>query len=166
MIVAACLRRRDFERARSHPGLSAFSSHRDFMWEREALLLSYAFAGVRAHPQLVPFQAFERWARLTGTPVNLDGLDEFAGHWRWRTKNRDAPVVGRLGEPGDPERNPVSSGGAQCVCIRPEVFVRWRDDFAKSGLFDPPSLDVYAAHVLDFCVSSFNSWRRPDVSLA
>jgi hypothetical protein len=165
-MVAGCLRRLDFERARAHPGLSVWRSHGEFMSERDALLVSYAAAGVTAIPQRVPFEAFESWSRLTGAPINLDGLDEFAAHWRWRGMHGDAPVIGKFGCPGDPERNYIAAAGAQRVCIRPEVFLRWRDDFAKSKIFAPPDLDVYAAYVVECCISAFRAARRPAISSA
>ena len=158
--VLAWLAPRDFARARRTPGFSFWDSRREFLEERDALYVGYGVAGILAQRQFVPFEPFERWARLTGTPVDLDGLDEFAAHWRWRAAHPDAPTLGRLGAPGDPERNRVEAAGAQCVRIRPEVFVRWRDDFARLGLFAAPSLDDYAAQVVEFCIGSGRRWRR------
>ncbi len=145
------LPQRDFARARATPGFSGWANHREFSLERDALFLGYGAAGVTARLQRVSFSAFQRWARLTGAPINLDGLDEFAGHWLWRASHPDAPVIGRFGAPGDPERNAVDAAGAQCVIVRPEVYVRWRDDYAKSGLFPPPDLDTYATQVVECC---------------
>jgi hypothetical protein len=162
--VLAWLDRRDFARAREQePGFSIWGSHSEFRRERDALYLGYGAAGVRAHIQHVPFAAFEGWARLTGAPLDLDGLDEFAAHWRWRADNPQALICARFGEPGDPERNAIEADGAQCLRVRPENFVRWRDDFAKASLFVPPSLDAYAAHVVECCILSKRRSRWPRV---
>jgi hypothetical protein len=164
-VVIALLSKRDFERARSYPGFAGWSGHSDFLSERDALFVGYGAAGVSARFQRVPFEAFESWSRLTGAPLDGDGLDEFAAHWRWRNKRPRAPVVGRIGAPGCPERNIVAAGDAQCVVILPQVYVRWRDDYAKSGLLDAPGLDAYAAHVVDCCLAR-SAATRPAVSSA
>ena len=164
--VIAWLCRRDFERARAAPGFSDWRNHREFFEERDALYLGYGFAGVTARLQRVPFDAFERWTRLTGTALEIDGLDEFAAHWSWRATHVDAPVIGRFGAPGDPERNAIAVAGAQCVCVRREVYVRWRDEFARSALLPAPNLDVYAAHVVDCCIPCRPRARRATVNSA
>jgi hypothetical protein len=157
--VLAWLSPRDFVRARRTSGFSRWSRHREFLQERDALFVGYGLAGISAHMQRVPFAAFERWSRLTGAPLDIDGIDEFAAHWRWRTGHPQAPVIGRFGAPGDPERHAVDAAGAQCVLIRPEVYVRWRDDYATLGLLAPPGLDDYAMHVVECCVASRRSRR-------
>jgi hypothetical protein len=163
--VLAWLSRREFARARLRsPGFARWSSHREFAQEREALSLAYGFAGVATQFQRVPFDAFERWARLTGAPLHVDGLDEFAAHWRWRADHPEAFVCGRFGAPGDPERNRVDAAGVQCVRILPEVYLRWRDDYASAAMFAPPSLDAYAAHVVECCVWSSSRALCPAVS--
>ncbi|MDE3177751.1 MAG: hypothetical protein KGM15_16745 [Pseudomonadota bacterium] len=157
--VLASLARRDFAHAHARaPGFARWSDFDEFRQERDALYLGYGVSGVTARIQRVPFEAFERWAKLTGAPVDLNGLDEFAAHWRWRASHPLAPVTGRFGAPGDPERNAVAVAGLQTVWIRPEVYVRWRDEFARSGLFAAPDVDVYAAHVVDCSIASA---RRP-----
>jgi hypothetical protein len=166
MPVLAWLCRRSFARARKAPGFSLWRSYREFVHERDALYVGFGAAGVTARLQRVPFDAFERWARLTGAQVNVDGLDEFARHWRWRVRHPDAPVCGRFGVPDDPERNAIDAAGAQCVRIRPEVFVRWRDDYAKANLFAPPTLDDYATRVVECCFVSSRRARRPAVNSA
>lgn len=162
--VLALLGARDFSRARLMPGFALWSNHREFTAERDALFVGYGAAGVTARRQRVPFEAFERWARLTGAPFDIDALDEFAAHWRWRADRPDAGVIGRFGAPGDPERNIIGTAGVQCLRIRPEVYVGWRDDFAKSRLLQPPNLDDYAAHVVECCLSSPRRARRPAVN--
>ena len=127
--------------------------------------VSYGAAGLNVARQRVPFEAFERWARLTGAPVDLDGIDEFAAHWRWRSTRPAAPTIGRFGGPGDPERHAIDAGRAQCVIVRPEIYVSWRDAICRSGLLAPPSLDVYAAHVVDCCLSRSRA-SRPAVKSA
>lgn len=163
--VLGWLDRRDFRLAqRSLPCFSAWKEHHEFASERDALFLGYGVSGVTAHLQRVSFRAFERWLRLTGAPPNIDGLDEFAAHCRWRALHPEARTVGLFGVPDSPERNAVASAGAQCIRIRPEVFVRWRDEFAESGLFAAPALDVYAAHVVELCLIPDLRARRPEVS--
>lgn len=162
--VIAWLGRRDFLLARAAPGFSVWASHSDFLLERDALFIGYGAAGVTARRQHVSFAAFERWTRLTGSPADVDGLDEFAAHWRYRAENPDAGVIGRFGIPGDPERNIIAAAGVQCVRIRPEIYVRWRDDYVRVGLLPPPDLDVYAAHVVDCCLPGSADARWPAVS--
>jgi hypothetical protein len=165
--VLGWLRRGDFDCARRGAlGFSQFGGYRDFIAERDALLLGYASAGVTAYFQRVPIAAFESWVRLTGAPFDIDGLDEFAAHWRWRAQHPGAAVMGRFGVPGHPERNPIDAAGVQCLRIRPEIFVRWRDDYSRTQLLAAPSLDVYAAHVVEFCLSSQRRARGPEVSSA
>lgn len=164
-LAIALLTKRDYERARLLPGFARWRYHADFLAERDALHVSYGAAGVTAARQRVSFEAFERWARLTGAPLTLDGLDEFAAHWRWRLAHPRAPTLGRFGGPGDPERHPLEAGGAQCVVVRPEVYVRWRDEFLRSGLVSAPNLDAYAAHVVDCCLSPSRA-SRPAVNSA
>ena len=165
--VLGWFRKRDFDCARrSGAGFSHWSTHREFVAERDALFLGYGSAGVTAHLQRVSFAAFQQWARLTGARFDVDGLDEFAAHWRWRARHPEAPVMGRFGFPGDPERNAVGAAGVQSLVIRPEVFVRWRDDFARTKLLASPSLDVYAAHVVELCLPADPRARRPAVSSA
>ncbi len=162
--VLASLGRRDFAFAVAHaPGFALWSCFDEFQQERDALFLGYGVSGVTARVQRVPFEAFERWARLTGAPMDLNGLDEFAAHWRWRVGHPLAPVAGRFGAPGDPERNAVAAAGIQTIWIRPEIYVRWRDEYVRSGLFAPPDVDVYAAHVVDCSIVSL---RRPSRRLA
>ena len=96
--VTAC----DFFQARQFSGFSGWSDFHDFCDERDCLALGYETAGVTAPRQLVPFAAFERWSRLTGAPLDLDGLDEFAAHWRYRVHRRSARL--RRLECGDLQR--------------------------------------------------------------
>lgn len=153
--VLARLNLRDFARAQTFsPAFRAWGSYEDFLTERDALLLNYGAAGVTALVQTLPLTAFERWSRLTGASFDLDGLDEFAAHWRWRAHHPDAPVLGMFGVPQFPERHEVEAAGVQVVRVRPELFVRWRDDYAKAALLETPGLDTYAAHVVEYCLPS------------
>ena len=157
--VLASLSKSDFAHAHARaPGFALWSHFDEFLQERDALFLGYGASGVIARVQRVPFEAFERWARLTGAPMDLNGLDEFAAQWRWRVGHPLAPVIGRFGAPGDPERNAVAVAGIQMVWIRPEFYVRWRDEYVRTRLFVPPDVDVYAAHVVDCSIVSV---RRP-----
>jgi hypothetical protein len=162
--VLAWLTRREFARARRAPGFSIWGNHREFAAERDALYVGYGAAGLTARRQRVTFEAFEQWSRLTGAPVDIDGLDEFAAHWRWRVERPHAAVIGRFGEPGDPERNLIDAAGAQCLRIRPELYLRWRDDYQSATLLPAPTLDEYAAHVVECCLPSSARARRPSVS--
>jgi hypothetical protein len=163
--VLAWLDRRDFARARlASPAFSIWVNHSEFAAERDALFVGYGAAGVTAKRQRVPFEAFRQWVRLIGAPFDIDGLDEFAAHWRWRVDHPAAAVMGRFGAPGDPERNAIDAGGTQCVRIRPEVYVRWRDDYERTQLLSGPGLDDYAAHVVECCLASPRRARRPAVS--
>lgn len=144
------LDRPDFDEARQRaPAFAEWMYYSEFIAERDLLYIGYGAAGVRAEIQRVSFQAFERWARLTGAPLGLDGLDEFAAHWRWRKLHPTAGVSGRFGVPGDPERHSVSCADVECVRIRPELFEHWCADFIRSRLFDAPDLDSYAAYVVE-----------------
>ena len=159
------LDRRNFEEARRRaPSFAAWRDHGEFVAERDLLYIGYGTAGVCAEIQRVSFQAFEKWSRLTGAPLDVDGLDEFAAHWRWRKRRPSAAVMGRFGAPDNPERHAVAVANVQCVRIRPEVFVRWRDDFVGGGLFEAPDLDSYAAYVVEFTLPSDPRTRRPAVN--
>jgi hypothetical protein len=157
---------RDFVRARLNwPRFRVWRDHREFIAERDGLRLGYLCSGVTATFQRVTVDAFERWVRLTGAPCDLDGLDAFAAQWRWRTRHPTAPVVGRFGVADDPERAPAAEGW-QRVLVRPEIFVRWRDDFARAKLFAAPDIDAYAAHVVECCLPCGKRLRRSAVSSA
>ena len=166
--MLASLAKRDFAYAQMRrPEFAQWFDFDEFLQERDALFLGYSFSGVTARVQRVPFEAFEHWVRLTGAPMDLNGLDEFAAHWRWRDKHDLAPVIGRFGAPGDPERNAVAAAGIQTVWIRPEIYVRWRDEYVRSALFAPPDVDVYAAHVVDCAIVSVRRpSRRPEFNSA
>ena len=155
---------RDFARARRTPGFSFWSRHRDFVAERDALFLGYDAAGVSALRQRVRFPALERWTRLTGAPLDIDGLDAFAAHLRFRVAHPFAPVVGRFGEPGDPERLHIDVAGAQCVLIRSETYCRWRREFASAAVLEAPDLDAYATLAVECCLSEPPRSRRGEVS--
>ena len=163
-LVLAWLGRRDFVRARATSRtFLQWGDHREFTAERDALLIGYGSAGVRAHRQRVTFEGFERWTRLTGATLDVDALDEYAGHWRWRARHLDAAVIGRFGAPGNPERNQIDAAGAQQLLIRPETYMRWRDDYERSRLLLAPALNVYAAYVVECCLPSAHRARRPAV---
>jgi hypothetical protein len=163
--VLGMLSQRDFRLARErYAAFSRFGDYGDFATERDALFLGYGAAGVAAPFQHVPLDAFERWSRLTGARADIDSLDEFAKHWRWRALNPFAPVVAGAGAPGDPERDVASPFGAQLVPIRSKVFLQWRQDFVRSGLLSAPSLDVYATHIVECCLPCARRARRPAVS--
>jgi len=165
--VLGWLVRREFAQARLRsPGFSLWSNHREFALEREALYWGYGSAGVAARFQRVPFDALERWSRLTGAPIDADGLDEFATHWNWRRTHPRRPICGRFGAIVDREQNAATDTGVQCVRVCREVYVGWCDDYAKSALFAPPSLDSYAAQVVECCVLSARRARCPAVSSA
>jgi hypothetical protein len=159
--VLAWLNRSDFERARLRwPGFALWRNHEEFLAERDALHVGYLSSGVTAEIQRVPLDAFERWTRLTGAPADLDGLDEFAAHWRWRARHPGTPVVGKFGFADDPERSPPAVAGVQRLLVLPELFVRWRDDLARPKLFPAPGLDVYATHVAECCLPCGRRARR------
>lgn len=139
-----------------------WADYREFVAERDLLHIGYETAGVSAEIEHVSFPAFERWSRLTGAPLNIDGLDEFAAHCRWRRSHPNASVMGRLGVADNPERHAVAAANVQCIRIRPEVYVRWRDDFANAGLFAAPDLDAYAAYVVEAALPP--DWRFPMVN--
>jgi hypothetical protein len=163
--VLGWLSRNDFERARRRwPRFAAWRDYDEFLAERDALHLGYRDSGVTAAVQRVTLDAFERWTRLTGASADLDGLDSFAAHWRWRSRHPASAVVGKFGPPDDPERSPATAG-AEIVRVLPELFVRWRDDLAKPKLFAAPELDAYAAHVVECCLPCRRA-RRPAVNSA
>lgn len=161
--VLAWLGAREFALARQTPGFALWSNHREFAAERDALYIGYGAAGLTPRRQRVAFGDFQRWTRLTGAPLDLDALDEFAAHCRWRAERPQARVVGRFGAPGDPEHNVIAVADAQCIRVRPEVYFRWRDAFGKTRLLPTPSLDDYAAHVAECCLSAPRRPRRPAV---
>ena len=154
--VTAC----DFFQARQFSGFSGWSDFDDFCDERDCLALGYETAGVTAPRQLVPFAAFKRWSRLTGAPLDLDGLDEFAAHWRYRVHRRSARTRGRFGVPGQPESHAVEIESAQVVVVREDVYTRWRDEFTASAPFPAPDLDAYATQVVGCCLVSRARTRR------
>ena len=163
--VLARLNPRDFARARTlAPAFRAWANYEEFLNERDALFLGYGAAGVTATLQMLALPAFERWSRLTGAPLDLDGLDEFAAHWRWRARHPDALVYGMFGVPRFPERHEVEAAGVQVVRVRPEFFVRWRDDYARTALLETPDLDAYATHVVEDCLPCASRSRRPAVN--
>ena len=134
--VLGMLGPRDFRLARKrYAAFSRFGDYRNFATERDAMFLGYGSAGVAAPFQPVPLAAFERWSRLTGARADIDSLDEFAKHWRWRAFNPTAPVVAGAGAPGNPERNVASGFGAQVVPIVSTIFLQFCEEFARSGLF-------------------------------
>ena len=150
----------DFFRAQQFSGFSGWADFHEFCDERDCLALGYETAGVPAPRQLVPFAAFERWSRLTGAPLDLDGLDEFAAHWRYRARRRSARTRGQFGAPGQPERHAVEVESAQVVVVRQDVYIRWRDEFAASAPFPAPDLDAYATQVVGCCLVTRARARR------
>ncbi len=165
--VLSWLDRADFCRARRQcPEFARWRSFREFVLERDAVYLGFGFAGVSAQRQRVPLDAFQRWSRLTGAPVDLDSLDAFAAHWRWRARHPGAPVMGRLGYPGDPDGDVASAAGAQIVLMRVDLFRRQQRDFEKLGVVPAPTLDAYATLVVECCLPSVKRARRPSVSFA
>jgi hypothetical protein len=165
-LTIAELSARDFYQARQFSGFSGWANFGDFRIERDFLGLGYACAGVPALRQRVSFAAFEGWSRLTGAPVDLDGLDDFAAHWRYRAHRPAAPTRGRFGAPGQPERHAVEIDGAQIVVVRKDVYARWRDEFAARAPFPAPDLDAYATQVVACCLASPSRARRPAVKTA
>jgi hypothetical protein len=159
--VLGWLSRKDFDRARLRwPRFAMWGDYGEYLAERDALHLGYCCSGVTAEIQRVTLDAFERWARLTGAPYDLDGLDVFAAHWRWRAHHPGAPIAGRFGLADDPERDPVAPAGVERVLILPALYLRWRDGYARAKLFAPPDLDTYAAHVVECCLPSGKRARR------
>lgn len=144
----------DFFKAQEFSGFSQWANFDDFQMERDLLALGYESAGVLAPRQLVPFAAFQGWSRLTGAPLDLDGLDEFAAHWRFRAGRPEAPTRGRFGAPGKPELNAVEIAGAHTVVVREAVYRKWRCEFEARTPFPPPDLDAYAAQVAACCLLS------------
>ena len=165
-LAVADLNVRDFLRARNLAGFARWAHFEDFQLEREALALSYEAAGVAAPRQRVPLAAFERWRRLTGAPLDADGLDEFAAHWRFRATRPDAPARGRFGAPGDPERNPVEADGAQIILVREDAFNRWRPELSIRATSPDAALDAYATQVVACCLSSGARASRSTMSAA
>ena len=150
--VVAWLNARDFARARRLPGFARWRNWREFRDERDALFVSLGFAGVKACRQMAPFEAFERWVRLTGASADLAGLDEFAAHWRWRRAHPQATVVGRFREDG--ATGVATAQGIQCVPIRAESYAIWRAEIVRLALFAAPNLDDYATHAIACCMAA------------
>ena len=153
-LALAVLSKGDFACAQATPGFSHWESYNEFRTERSALYLAYAAAGIRVQPQRVSFAAFMAWARLTGAPIEIRGLDEFAAHWRWRVRHPDSAIFGTLGVSCNPALNTVAHGGAQCVRVHLEVFLRWQNEWPTSKLFGRPDIDSYAARVVEYCFPS------------
>jgi hypothetical protein len=153
--MLAWLSRADFARARLRvPEFSGCREYSAFVTERDVLQLTLGSAGVNALIQDVPFAAFETWAQLTGAALDIDRLDDFASHWRWRTENKNALARGWLGDPNAGGRDPVEISGLQWIVFQPEPYLLWREEVTGLRTFDPASLDVYATHVVDFCLPS------------
>jgi len=159
--------RRDFRDAcRKSQVFARYAGYREFLDERDGVFLGYAAAGASPQWRRVPFKCFERWSRLTGAAVDIDGLDIFAEHWRWRTANPGAPTAGRFGAPSAAEPCSPAAAGVQILAIRREIFESWCDDFASSGLLPVPTLDDYAAHVAERCLPCPKLSLRPAVNSA
>lgn len=156
----AALSSGDFSKAQKFPGFSHWADFDDFELERDSLTLGYECAGILAPRQRVPFVAFEGWSRLTGTPLDIDGLDEFAAHWRFRAGHPIARTRGRFGVPGRPEQHAVQIEGVQDVVIRRPVYELWRAGFAAGAPFPPPDIDAYAAQVVSCCLVASARARR------
>jgi hypothetical protein len=164
-LVLGWLDQRNFEEAWSRaPFFAMWSDYSEFVAERDLLHVGYQTAGVSAQTEHVSFQAFERWSRLTGAPLNIDGLDEFAAHSRWRRLHPNGSVIGRFGAGDNPERHSVGAANTQFIRIRPEVYLRWRDDFSEVGLFPAPDLDAYAAYVVEAALLPDSRSRFPMVN--
>ena len=162
-LTIAELSKSDFALAQNFDGFSRGLTFEEFETERESLVMSYHWAGVRAPRQRVPFAAFQAWRRLTGAPLDTDGLDEFAAHWRYRRARPAAPVLGRLGEPGKPEVHSVEAHRAQVVVISPALFARWCDSVLALSPSTGPDLNAYARHVVDCCLGNgapARAWAR------
>lgn len=162
-LTVAQISSRDFLAARRFCGFFGWADFDDFCMEREFLALAYESAGASAPRQSVPFAAFLGWTRLTGAPLNVDGLDEFAAHWRYRADHPAARTRGAFGAPGQPERHAVERDGAQVVVVREEVFAQWRSEFAARAPFPAPDLDAYATQVVACCLASSSRARRSAV---
>jgi hypothetical protein len=165
--VLGWLDRADFCRARREcRGFARWRNYREFVIERDSVFLGFGMAGVVAQRQRVPFDSFLSWSRLTGAATDLDGLDVFAAHWRWRAGHSLNAVVGHLGDPGDPDDDVASTAGAQIVRILPDVFRRQQLEFEKLSLLPAPALNVYATLVVECCLPCVKRARRPSVSFA
>jgi hypothetical protein len=153
--VLAWLSRADFARARLRaPEFSGCREYSAFVTERDVLQLTLGTTGVTALIQDVSFAAFENWTQLTGAAVDIDRLDEFAAHWRWRIENPNALARGWLGDPNAGGFDPVEVSGSQWIVFQPAAYLGWREQVTGLPTFDPASLDLYATHVVDCCLPS------------
>jgi hypothetical protein len=62
--------------------LQGWPSYHDFTMERDGYLLGLSWAGENVVQVEVPLGSFARWVELTGSPRNLESLDDFAMR-RW-----------------------------------------------------------------------------------
>jgi len=62
--------------------LQGWPSYDDFTMERDGYLLGLSWAGENVVQVEVPLSSFTRWVELTGSPRNLESLDDFAMR-RW-----------------------------------------------------------------------------------
>ena len=165
--VIGWLSRGDFATARLRaPDFAGTRDYAQFSTERDAQRLSLATAGVPTQAQDVPFAPFARWSELTGAALDLNGLDEFAAHWRWREARPFAPVRGWIGAPGLGEGGPVAVGGVQWIVFRAEAFLDWRRASTGSPTFEPAGLDRYATQVVESCLPSAPRAARSAASSA
>lgn len=165
-MALALLSRRDFrEASQVSRSFSRWETYQDFLDERDALSLGYASAGVATEWQAVSWDAFVRWSRLTGAPLDIDGLDEFAAHVRWRQTDGDAPARGRIVGEGARTLQSLASG-ARPIPIRLAVFEAWQAAFARLALLPVPTLDDYAAQIAECCLAGSSAAPRPAVNSA
>jgi hypothetical protein len=62
--------------------IQAWPSYDDFVMERDGSFMGLSWAGENVVQVEVPLHLFMRWVDLTGSPCNLESLDDFAMR-RW-----------------------------------------------------------------------------------
>ena len=151
--VIATLSQRDFyELQLRAPEFTRWRDYKDFRIERDSDFLCGCSAGLPVRQQRVPLRLFRAWSRLTGAPITLAGLDDFALRWRMRRTHPEIVLVGALIEDGVPAVALVSGGGL-VVPIARRSFEAWARALSSlPGVTTGATFDHYVDLAAEACL--------------